>query len=151
MWSQIQAIAWAQFRTMRNHLPRTNFGAVLLWFLSLLWYGMYAALAVVLAVMLPEVPMAALQQWLPVGFLAVFLFWQVIPLFTLSSGWSLQLNKLQIYPVSNSALFGIEVLLRLTTAPEMILVLMGALIGLQRRPDTPLFAGLFVLFYIPLN
>ncbi|MGA8028986.1 MAG: hypothetical protein WB992_17740 [Bryobacteraceae bacterium] len=151
MWPQIAAIAWAQFRTMRNHLPRTNVGTVLLWLVSLFWYGMYAALAVVIAVMIPDVPRADLAQWLPVVFLAIFLFWQVIPLFTLSSGWSLQLNKLQIYPVGNSALFGIEVLLRLSTAPEMILVLAGVFIGLERRPDTPALGGLFVLLYIPLN
>ncbi len=151
MWPQIQAIAWAQFRTMRNHLPRTSVGTVLVWFLSLLWYGMYAGFAAAIAMLLPKLSTADLREWLPVGFLAVFLFWQVIPLFTLSTGWSLQLNKLQIYPVSNDALFGIEVLLRLTTAPEMILVLAGTLVGLERRPDTPLLSAIFVFLYIPLN
>lgn len=151
MWPRIRAIFWVQFRTMRNHLPRTSFGAVLLWLVSLLWYGAYAAAAVALAVMLPEAPIADLREWLPAGLLAVFLYWQVVPLFTLSTGWSLQLNKLQIYPVSNSALFGIEVLLRFSTAPEMILVLTGAMIGIERRPDTPLLSALFVFLFIPLN
>ncbi|MBV9764604.1 MAG: hypothetical protein JOZ48_07140 [Acidobacteriaceae bacterium] len=136
---------------MRNHLPRTSVGTVLLWFLSLLWYGMYAGLAVGIAILLPQLPVDALRKWLPIGFLAIFLFWQIIPLFTLSTGWSLQLNKLQIYPVSNSALFGIEVLLRLTTAPEMILVLGGAIVGLERRPDTSWLSAIFVFLYIPLN
>lgn len=136
---------------MRNHLPRTSLGAALLWLISLLWYGAYAAAAVALAVMLPAAPIADLREWLPAGLLAVFLYWQVVPLFTLSTGWSLQLNKLQIYPVSNGALFGIEVLLRFSTAPEMILVLTGAMIGLERRPGTPLLSALFVFLFIPLN
>jgi len=151
MWAQIFAIAGAQFRIMRNHLPRTNAGTLLMWLLSLLWYGMYAALGAALAVTLPTVPVIVLQQWLPVGLLAVFLFWQVIPLFTLSSGWSLQLNKLQIYPVRSSALFGLEVLLRLSTAPEMIFLLLGTMIGLLRHPHVPLFAPFLLLLYIPFN
>jgi ABC-2 type transport system permease protein len=151
MCAQICAIVWAQFRIMRNHLPRTNAGALLMWLLSLLWYGMYAAFGAAVSVTLPRVPVLVLQQWLPVGLLAVFLFWQVIPLFTLSSGWSLQLNKLQIYPVKSGALFGLEVLLCLSTAPEMILVLAGTMIGLMRHGGVPPFAPFLLLLYIPFN
>lgn len=151
MWQQIRAIAWAQLRTSRNHLPRTNVGAVLLWLLSLVWYGVFAALGVLLAVLLPRASLDTLREWLPIGLLGVFAFWQLIPLFTLSTGWSLQLNKLQIYPVSNSALFGIEVLLRFTTAPEMVLVLAGAFIGLMRHPHIPILSPLYLLLFIPLN
>ncbi len=151
MWPQVFAIAWAQFRTMRNHLPRTNAGTILMWCVSLVWYGMFAGFGVFLAISLPELSVAQLGEWVPVGLLAVFLFWQLVPLFTLSSGWSLQLNKLQIYPVGSSALFGIEVLLRFTTAPEMILVLVGAFIGLLRHPAIPGFAPLFLLLFIPVN
>ncbi|MGI9072995.1 MAG: hypothetical protein ACR2JB_17200 [Bryobacteraceae bacterium] len=151
MWPQVSAIAFAQFRIMRNHLPRTNVGSVLMWLLSTLWYGMFAAFGVSLAVALPRTPFVVVQEWMPVGLLSVFLFWQLIPLFTLSSGWSLQLNKLQIYPVSNGALFGMEVLLRLSTAPEMILVLVGTMIGLQGNPDVPTFAPSLLLLYIPFN
>lgn len=151
MWQQIRAIAWAQFRITRNHLPRTNVGSVLLWCISLLWYGLYAALGVVLALFLGTVPVGELRLWLPVGLLGVFLFWQLVPLFTLSSGWSLQLNKLQVYPVRNAALFGIEVLLRLSTAPEMVLVLAGAFVGLFRNPAIPMLSPLFLLLFVPLN
>ncbi len=151
MWPQIFAIGWAQFRTMRNHLPRTNAGTILLWCVSLFWYGIYAGFGIFLAVALPGLSLALLIEWVPVGLLAVFLFWQLVPLFTLSSGWSLQLNKLQIYPVGNSALFGIEVLLRFTTAPEMILVLLGAFIGLLRHPAIPGLFPFFLLLFVPLN
>jgi ABC-2 type transport system permease protein len=151
MWPQVSAIAFAQFRIMRNHLPRTNVGSILMWLLSTLWYGMFAAFGASLAFSLPKTSALVIQEWLPVGLLSVFLFWQLVPLFTLSSGWSLQLNKLQIYPVSNSALFGMEVLLRLSTAPEMILVLAGTVIGLLRHPDLPGFAPFLLLLYIPFN
>lgn len=150
-WSQVAVIAWAQFRTMRNHLPRTNAGSVLVWLISLIWYGVFAALAIGLAIMLPSIPLALLQRALPAGLMGVFLFWQIVPLFTLSSGWSLQLNKLRMYPVRNSALFGIEVFLRITSAPEMILVLFGALVGLLRHPEIPLLWPFFLLLYIPFN
>ncbi len=151
MWQQIRAIGWAQFRITRNHLPRTNLGSVLLGFISLLWYGIFIALGVVLAFELREVSRVELREWLPVGLLGAFLFWQLVPLFTLSSGWSLQLDKLQIYPVANGALFGIEVLLRLSTAPEMVIVLAGAFVGLLRHPGIPLLYPLFLLLFIPLN
>lgn len=151
MFAQIAVIAWAQFRTMRNHLPRTQAGAVLLWLVSLLWYGMYAALAVFLALALPEVPLAAIRHWLPAALLGVFLFWQLLPLFTMSSGWSLQLDKLRMYPISDSALFGIETLLRITSAPEMILVLLGGAFGLARHPLIPAASAFCLLLYIPFN
>src|SRR5690348_16731860 len=133
MWKQIAAIAWAQFRIGRNHLPRAGFGTVLTWFALLFWYGLYAALAFFLASRIPQIPIAQLAQWLPVGLLAVFAFWQIVPLFTLSSGWSLELHKIRIYPVSDAALLGIETLLRITTAPEMLIVLTGAITGLLRH------------------
>lgn len=151
VWAQIAVIAWAQFRTMRNHLPRTSAGTVLAWLASSLWYGLFAGLAIELIFALPKVGVVDLRKALPAGLMAVFLFWQIVPLFTLSSGWSLQLNKLRMYPVRDSALFGIEVLLRVTSAPEMIIVLLGALIGLLRHPDVPLLCPFWLLLFIPLN
>jgi ABC-2 type transport system permease protein len=148
---QILAIAWAQFRTMRNHLPRTSLGAVLLWCVSLLWYGLYVGLALFLGATMGELSIQQLRLWVPVGLLGVLLFWQIVPLFTLSSGWSLELGKLQMYPVSNKALFFIEVILRFTTAPEMIIVLAGAFIGLVRHPAIPVLFPLFLLLFIPFN
>ncbi|MGH9611370.1 MAG: hypothetical protein ACRD34_17020, partial [Bryobacteraceae bacterium] len=71
--------------------------------------------------------------------------------FTLSSGWSLQLDKLRIYPVSDAALFGIEVLLRVTSAPEMILILLGGTVGLARHPLIPVASACCLLLYIPFN
>ncbi len=151
MWQQVLTIAWAQFRTMRNHLPRTTAGGILVWLLSLLWYGLFIGFAVFLAIALPEVPSWEIRRWLPVGLFGVFGFWQLVPLFTLSSGWSLQLNKLQIYPVRSSSLFGIEVLLRVTGAPEMTVVLAGATVGLLRHPTVPLLWPLALPLFVPFN
>jgi len=151
IWSQFRVIAWAQWRTTRNHLPRTGLGGILIGLISSLWYVLYLALGITLAVFLPRAPVTTLHEWLPVGLLGVFLFWQLIPLFTLSSGWSLQLNKLQIYPIADRALFLLEVMLRLTSAPEMLLVLMGGIIGLLGHPGVPFGSGLLLFLYIPFN
>src|SRR3954454_9813789 len=123
MWGQIRAICWAQFKTLRNRWPRLGWTSVVFSLFGLLWYGFFLGWAAELALKLPDVPLVELQRWVPVGLFGVFLFWQTVPLFTLSTGASLQLNKLQVYPLPSSALFGIEVLLRLTSSPEMVLLL----------------------------
>jgi len=151
MWRQIRAIAWAQLRIGRNHLPRTSFGAIAAAFLFGLWYAIFATIAAFIAWKLPMASPAELKQGLPVGLLCVFVFWQVVPLVTLSSGWALQLNKLQVYPIRTDALFTLETLLRLTSAPEMILVLVGVLIGLWRHSSVPVWAPPAVLLLIPAS
>lgn len=151
MSHQLRAILWAQFRITRNHLPRTSAGSVLVWALSLLWYALFVVFGVFLAIAIPSAPVPNLRAWISLGLLAVFLYWQIVPLFTLSSGWSLQLNKLQIYPVSTASLFGIEVLLRITSSPEMLPVLIGAAVGLARHHAIPWWAAAMPLLFIPLN
>ena len=151
MWQQVRAIVWAQFRITRNHLPRTTVASALLSLLPLLWYGIYVGLAIFAAVRLPAVAVSELRSLLPLGLLSVFLFWQILPLFTMSSGWSLQLRKIRAYPVRDSGLFGIEVLLRATSAPEMIIVLAGAFAGLLRHPFIPVWAPFCLVLFIPFN
>ena len=151
MSAQIWAILWAQFRIFRNRLPRTNVGSLLAGLVGLLWYGIFIGAGISFAFVIPSLPLGELRDDLPIGLLAILLFWQIVPLFTLSTGWSLQLNKLQIYPVSNSAFFGIEVLLRITTAPEMIFVTLGGFIGMLRHPALSFFPPCLVLLFIPLN
>ncbi|MBV8828974.1 MAG: hypothetical protein JO108_07055 [Acidobacteriaceae bacterium] len=151
MWTQVLTIAWAQLRITRNHLPRTRAGPIVATILALLWYGLYVGGAIALASVLPSRSLAELRLFLPAGLLAVFAFWQIIPLFTLSGGWSLQLNKLQIYPVPDRSLFSLEVFLRLTTAPEMIILLCGALIGLLKNPALAVFSPFCLLLFLPFN
>ena len=151
MWQQLLAIAWAQWRMMRNHLPRTSAGTVVSGILVLLWYGMYAAFGAALADVLPRTPLPKIREWLPAGLLLMFLFWQFVPLLTLSGGRSLDLKKLQTFPIERNGLFFIEVVLGLTIAPEMILTLLGAIVGLLRHPGIPSPQPLLLLLYIPLN
>jgi ABC-2 type transport system permease protein len=151
MWAQILTIGWAQFRTTRNHLPRTTLGSVFMGILVFLWYGMFAALGVVFAMAASVIPVAVLRGNLAIGLLAAFLFWQWMPLLSLSGGWSLQLNKLLVYPISSNAFFAIESVLRLTTSPEMVLLVIGATIGLMRNREIPAWAAICLLLYIPLN
>ncbi len=145
------AIITAQFQILRNHLPRAGFASVLGHLLSLAWYALAATIAFGLAVLIPSVPFSGLQRWLAPALLGIFAYWQVVPLFTLSTGWSLQLSKLQMYPISNGQLFMIELILRVTSSPEMIVILLGGTVGLMRHPSLPLFAPLALLLFIPLN
>ena len=87
MSSQILAILWAQFRIFRNRLPRTNVGSVLAGLVGLLWYGLFIGIGIGVALAIPHLPMAQLRDYLPIGLLGIFLFWQIVPLFTLSTGW----------------------------------------------------------------
>jgi ABC-2 type transport system permease protein len=151
MWGQVSAIFWAQFRTLRNRFPRTEWASVLFSLLSVFWYAFFAGAGIALAVQLPNVQLVELKNWIPVGLLGVFLYWQSVPLITFSTGASLQLNKIQIYPVPTRALFGIEVLLRFTSSPEMLLVLFGAMLGLLRNPWLPTLSAICLLLFVPIN
>jgi len=50
--------------------------------------------------------------------LMLFLYWQVVPLMLATTGSSLDLRKLRAYPIPDSQLFSIEVLLRVTAGVE---------------------------------
>jgi ABC-2 type transport system permease protein len=151
MTGQIRAILWAQFRTARNHLPRTTWGAALLWLLSLVWYGMFAGIALALATGLPQVRAANLLSVVSAILLGLLAFWQIFPLMTLNSGWSLDVRRLLVYPISDRTLFAVETLLRITSALESLILLAGMIIGLESHPGVPKLAPWFLLFYVPLN
>ena len=150
MREQFLAIFWAQLRITRNHFPRTSFGTLLSASVTGIWYMLFILFAVLLARALQAAPLIQLPLLLSVGLLAVFAYMLVVPLATISAGWSLQLDKLQAFPISNDTLFLIEVLLRLTSSPEMVILLMGGLIGLELRRDifplAPLAIFLFLSF-----
>jgi ABC-2 type transport system permease protein len=95
------------------------------------WYGIWSfvafgAYAIASGASGPQ----ALEGPLAAALLGVTLYWQLSPMVSASLGASLDLRKLLVYPVPHSRLFFIEVLLRLTTAIEMLLVLSGGLAGL---------------------
>jgi ABC-2 type transport system permease protein len=66
--------------------------------------------------------------------LIMMLYWQLTPVVTATMGASLDLKKLLVYPVPYGQLFFIEVLLRVTTCIEMLIMLTGISIGAARNP-----------------
>jgi ABC-2 type transport system permease protein len=149
--SQAQAILWAQFRTVRNYLPRTSAGTVLMWLLAVGWYSLFIGIATGIAASVPKIPSSELPRSISLMLFFVFLFWQIFPIMTLNSGWSLDLGRLVVYPIRERTLFSIEVLLRITTALETLILLSGIMVGLMRHSRVPAFHPLFLLMYLPFN
>jgi ABC-2 type transport system permease protein len=152
VWNQASAIVWAQWRSTRNHLPRANLGGlVFTGALTAVWYGAFVYLAALAAILLSQRgQLESFHKILPAALLLCFLYWQVIPVLLTSMGASLDLRKLLVYPIPKRALFAIEVILRVSTGVEMLLILAGAALGLLLNRDVPLWApfslALFVLF-----
>ena len=117
--NQARAILWGQWRSLRNSFLRRGIG----WsaFVGVIWYGFWIAAA--FAVML--LTSSPLSASLSGVFLLIFLYWQVVPVLMAASGASLDLRKLQAYPVPIQQFFALEVMLRVTVAVEVILVLIG--------------------------
>jgi ABC-2 type transport system permease protein len=153
MWNQARAIVWAQWRSTRNHLPRANLGGLI--FTSVLtafWYGAFAYLAVLAAFLLSRPDeLDAFHKILPATLLLCFLYWQLIPVLLTSMGSSLDLRKLLVYPIPKRALFAIEVILRVSTGVEMMLILTGAAFGLFFNPNVPLWAPFSLALFVVFN
>jgi ABC-2 type transport system permease protein len=150
---QTRAVVWAQWCSTRNRFFRANrAGAAFTTLLGVVWYGAFCYLAVVVAFLLSNPDdLASLHNALPGAFLVCFLYWQLIPVFTASMGSSLDIRKLLVYPIRGTDLFGLEVVLRTSTSVEMLLLLMGAGIGLLLNPKMPRWAPLALLPFIALN
>jgi ABC-2 type transport system permease protein len=153
MWNQVGAIVWAQWRSTRNHLPRANLGGLLFTsVLTAVWYGAFAYLAVLAAVLLSQPgELEAFHKILPGAMLLCFLYWQVIPVLLTSMGSSLDLRKLLVYPIPKRALFAIEVILRISTGGEMLLILIGAATGLFLNPNVPHGAPFSLALFVVFN
>jgi len=126
--NQARAILWAQWRSLRNFFPRRGVGWTAI--VGLIWYGFWVVAA--FAVML--LTSSTMSTSLSGIFLLVILYWQVVPVLMAASGASLDLRKLQAYPIPVSQLFWLEAMLRVTVAVEVVLVLTGAGIGILRNP-----------------
>lgn len=130
---QARAILWAQWRTLANFYPRG--GAAWTSVVTLVWYGLWAAVAVAFArVFSDPQSLPVIRAALPGGLLLMFLYWQVVPLLLAATGAALDLRKLRAYPIPASQLFSIEVLLRVTAAVEMVLLLTGIVVGALFNP-----------------
>ena len=149
---QTRAIVWAQWRTILSRFPRHKAGLIITWFFSLLWYAGFAFTGAFAAYGLPLVKdPKLLLRILDGGLLGAFVWWQFIPLIMASSGMSLDLKRLLVYPIPARRMFGIEVLLRASTGPEVLLVLAGATIGLWRSPLAHWWGPLFFIPYTAFN
>jgi ABC-2 type transport system permease protein len=131
----IRAVLRAQWLSMRIFRWGSRRGAVFPVIVAVAWYGFWTFLAIA-AEELTAAPGLRPQivKWLPVGLLAVFAYWQLAPLASASMGASLDLRKLLVYPAPRRSLFLVEILLRVTTCAELLLVLAGAAAGLLRNP-----------------
>jgi len=148
--NQARAILWAQWRTLRNFYPRG--GVAWTAVIGAGWYGFWTLVSIAVARIAsnPE-NLSLLQSALTGGLLLVFLYWQVMPLLLAATGASLELRKLQVYPIPASELFSIEVMLRVTSAIEMLLLLTGLGLGILLNPRFPKWTALFILPYVLFN
>ena len=114
---QVRAILWAQWRALRNFFPRREVAGMALGSIAaILMYGLVTILAVIGARVLARRDRGTLEQILPFGLFFLFLYWQIAPLLMAVTGLSLDTKKLLAYPIQGGALFGIEVLLRISVA-----------------------------------
>jgi len=145
----IRAVLRAQWLSMRTfRLASSRPRAVITVLIAVVWYGFWLFLAALLEELSASPSLRAqMESWLPIGLLVVFAFWQLVPLASASLGGSLDLRKLLLYPVPRRSLFLVEVLLRITTGVEMLLLLAGLSVGLLRNPA---FNGWAALQRIPV-
>src|ERR1700680_3566299 len=126
----IAAILRAQWLSMRLGPRRGSFFSLAT---GLIWYGFWCSVSYsVYALALNSGP-TGLRLALPHRPLLVCPYWQVVPVISASLGSALDMRKLLVYPAPHGKLFLVEVLLRFTTGAEMVLVLIGGMIGLLRN------------------
>lgn len=146
--SQALTILWAQYRTLVNQ-GRSGLGSGWVALLvSVIWYGLWAVAAVMAGWLTAQARNRdLLVEGLPTVLLLVFLYWQVIPVLMVSTGSSLDLRRLLPYPIRPSQLFAVEVLLRVTTGIEMVLLLFGIGIGAFLNGRVPKWGPPVLLLY----
>lgn len=127
----ISAILRAQLLSMRLTARR---GSVLSVFTGVIWYGFWCLAAWFIQELAAEAAASTLRNWIPAGLFAICAYWQIVPIISASMGSALDMRKLLVYPAPHGTLFAVEVLLRLATAMEMVLVLAGGVAGLMRNP-----------------
>ena len=158
MTAQIRAILWAQQRSFLHFLRRSGKpGSILSGLILFGWYGGWLALSLLVGSLAAEpASRSYLATFLPRGLLMMTLYWQISPLLLASQGASLELKKLLVYPIPSAQLFGLEVLLRITTCGEMLLLVSGLALGLVLNPaihswTAPAGLAIFALFNLLLS
>ncbi len=134
----IRAILRAQWLSMRTLRVGTRIrGAIFSAITGLMFYGFWAILGVFADAFFANPDNVELFRLaLPMSLLVVMLYWQIAPVVSASLGASLDLKKLIVYPIPRERLFAVEILLRITTCMEMLLVMTGIFSGLARNPAT---------------
>jgi ABC-2 type transport system permease protein len=146
----IGAILRAQWLSMRRGGRRGVTWSIVT---ACLWYGFWCSIALMIAALARGAASTELAKDLPLAFLLIFLYWQIVPVISASMGSGLDLRKILVYPVPNGKLLLVEVLLRLTTGGEMLLVLAGGGIGLLLNPKAGGAIAILVsiLIWVVLN
>ena len=98
-----------------------------------------------------QTELSFIHDVLPTALLVCFLYWQLIPVLMASMGSSLDIKKLLVYPIPTGQLFTLEVVLRISTGVEMLLLLTGAGIGLLMNPRIPFWGPSALLVFVILN
>ncbi len=139
----LQAILTAQWRIFWNHRPASGrLGRVLAVLLWSLWYGIWTLLALTAMLLIQGITRESALTILPWVLLGVSVYWQATPVLTANLGAAVDLKKLLLYPVPDSKLFLIDLVLRSTTSLEMVLLLAGITAGLLRNPAVPAWTPL---------
>ncbi|MGA2595442.1 MAG: hypothetical protein ABSH09_00380 [Bryobacteraceae bacterium] len=145
-----RAILWAQFRGMRNSLPRSNkLGLAFTIIVGVIWYGIFTIVALgAAALMSRQSEMATIARILPGGLMLVYLYWLALPMLLASKGSSLELSKLLVYPIPPAEFFLLEMLLRLSSGIEPLILVMGAFIGLCLNRAVPAWAPASLIIFL---
>ena len=153
MNGQAVAILWAQWRTMRNFLLRANTGGVVFTaIVTSLWYCACVAGAVAIAMMMASPSSKPLvEKSLSSGLFMSFLYWQLFPVIMASSGAFLDIRRLMVYPIAHTQLFWLEALLRISVAVEVLILMLGAAVGLLLNPDARVWAPLALMVFMIFN
>ncbi len=128
----IAAILRAHVLSMRI---AANRGRVFSLITGIVWYGMWIGVAAGCGLYLSAADINSLRSDLPLGFLLVCFYWQLMPVMTANLGSGLDLRKLLIYPIPRPKLFQVEAMLRLTSNLEMVFVLAAGSVGLLANPS----------------
>jgi ABC-2 type transport system permease protein len=135
MLSHTAPIFEAQWRAFRNQgSGGGRVASLLLW---VVWYGVWALAGAFAQFHISLSDPPSLVLILPWALAGLAFFWQVSPFLTANTGASIALRKLLVYPIPERELFAVELLLRLGTAAESLLVLAGITVGLCRNPAVP--------------
>ena len=124
---------------------------------GVLWYGLWALGGWAAFVYMASASEKDLSEVLSLALGGICVYWQAMPVVSASMGSSLDMRKLLPFPIPHGRLFGVEILLRLASGADAVLVLMGGGLGLAvnpaRRSGAAMAGALavFVLFNLLLS